>query len=149
LGAGGDSCRIRYQINLELGYGDEITCQVPRKLGKLTFASNEDGIDFSSLKKYITFVREHDAPPMEPLPDTSYVPVDEFARAIKTIAPVYPDSIFGVREIVTVALQVRVGVDGTAREVKVMKKFSPAFDQAATNAVRQWIFEPARLGGKP
>jgi len=46
-------------------------------------------------------------------------------------------------------LKVLVGTDGRVKEARVMRSLSPAFDEAAITAVKQWKFSPASKDGEP
>lgn len=46
-------------------------------------------------------------------------------------------------------LSLVVGVDGAAVEIQVVTSHGAAFDAAATDAIKQFKFEPGTLGGKP
>jgi TonB family protein len=48
----------------------------------------------------------------------------------------------------TVLLQVLVGLDGSVKEVKVMRGIE-GLDQAAIEAVKKWRFQPAHSKGEP
>jgi TonB family protein len=49
----------------------------------------------------------------------------------------------------TVQLQVRVGVDGTVSDVKVVKPLGKGLDESAVQTVMTWKFLPALKDGKP
>jgi TonB family protein len=49
----------------------------------------------------------------------------------------------------TVILQVVVDEDGCVRDPKILRGVKKYQDSAALNAVRQWVFLPATLEGKP
>ena len=49
----------------------------------------------------------------------------------------------------TVVLWLVVGPDGHPRDMKVTRSLGMGLDQKALEAVRQWKFEPAMMGGKP
>ena len=48
----------------------------------------------------------------------------------------------------TVILEAVIGIDGTVRNVRVLRSV-PLLDAAAVEAVRQWLFNPTRLNGEP
>jgi protein TonB len=77
-----------------------------------------------------------------------YVYVEELPEAITKVPPVYPDEArrAGVQGVVLVQALVRK--DGTVGDVKVIQSI-PLLDLAAIQAVRQWIFKPARAKGEP
>jgi TonB family protein len=49
----------------------------------------------------------------------------------------------------TCLLSLIVGPDGRPRDIRVQKVIGHGLDEKAIEAVRQWKFEPALLGGKP
>ncbi len=77
-----------------------------------------------------------------------YVYVEELPEAITKVPPAYPDEALraGVQGVVLVQALVRK--DGTVGDVKVIQSI-PLLDLAAIQAVRQWIFKPARAKGEP
>jgi protein TonB len=75
-----------------------------------------------------------------------YVYVEELPEAITKVAPSYPQGLRGVEG--TVIVQALVGADGRVKDTIVQNSI-PALDEAAVEAVRQWVFKPAMSGGKP
>ncbi len=70
-------------------------------------------------------------------------------RLIKKVDPVYPedarrDGIEG-----TVILKARTDIHGRIMNIKVEKSANPLLDQAAVEALRQWVYEPAIIEEKP
>ena len=62
-------------------------------------------------------------------------------------APEYPASARRRREEGTVLLHVQVSAAGRAERVELARSCGhPALDEAALRAVRDWAFEPARIG---
>ncbi|MGH9552323.1 MAG: energy transducer TonB, partial [Terriglobales bacterium] len=49
----------------------------------------------------------------------------------------------------TVILAMKVGIDGTVRDLQVLRSLDVVLDQKAIEAVRQWKFSPARMNGLP
>lgn len=47
-----------------------------------------------------------------------------------------------------VILEIMIGTDGTVQSAKVLRSI-PMLDQAAIDAVKQWVFEPTHLNGTP
>jgi|CXWL01.1.fsa_nt_gi protein TonB len=68
-------------------------------------------------------------------------------RLIRRTDPVYPRDAGDLEG--TVVLEVVIGTDGQVRDIKVLHGLHPAYDGAAVDSVRQWLFEPATEGGKP
>ncbi len=48
-----------------------------------------------------------------------------------------------------VKLRATIAVDGTVRDVQVVKSISPEIDNAAMDAVRQWLFDGTLLNCQP
>lgn len=63
--------------------------------------------------------------------------------------PVDPPAALKARLPGLVILQLRLGKDGTAREVKVLRPGSLGMTESAEAAVRQWRWEPALFNGRP
>ena len=61
----------------------------------------------------------------------------------------YPDSAKDAGTTGLVLLRTVIGKNGSIRDAWVTESLSDALDNAALDAVRQWTFEPATLGGKP
>ena len=64
------------------------------------------------------------------------------------VPPVYPEVARAANIDGTVLVQALVGKDGHVKDTKVLRSIPP-LDDAAVNAVRQWVFKPARTAGKP
>jgi TonB family protein len=64
------------------------------------------------------------------------------------VVPNYPEDARRQRIEGPVVLNALVGTDGSVRELKVISG-NPQLVQAATEAVRQWRFQPHRLKGEP
>jgi TonB family protein len=67
---------------------------------------------------------------------------------LERVDPEYPEEARQRRIEGSVVLTALVGNDGVVRELKVMSG-DPLLAKAATDAVRQWRFEPHRLKGRP
>jgi len=90
------------------------------------------------------------APPAEDrLPEFGeYVYVEELPEVISKVEPTYPDDArqAGVEGMVMV--QALVGKDGFVKDARAIQSI-PMLDEAAVDAVRQWVFKPARSKGQP
>ena len=74
--------------------------------------------------------------------------VVKMANPIHRVEPVYPPIARQARVSGTVEIEAVIGVDGHLREIHV--KSGPALlIKAATDAVRQWVYEPTTLNGVP
>ncbi len=100
-------------------------------------------------------------PPPQPPPPPTEKELKEFARGavvaigeirpprlLKEVPPIYPKVARQEGVEGTVVLGVRTDTKGRVTEVKVLKSI-PLLDQAAVDAVRQWIYEPFLSKGKP
>ena len=70
---------------------------------------------------------------------------------VKRVPPKYPEAARKRGQQGTVMLQALVNTQGLPVKVHVLpgKGLAPDLDQAAVDAVRQWVFEPAKAKGKP
>lgn len=69
-------------------------------------------------------------------------------KVLKTVPPIYP-AIAKVRRLSgQVEVEVTVGKDGRAHNPKLVGG-QPVFRDAAFDAVKQWLFKPAKLNGEP
>ncbi len=67
---------------------------------------------------------------------------------IVSVAPEYPAIARAARISGVVILEATIGEDGRVRDVHVLRSI-PLLDQAAIDAVRQWLFTPTLLNGQP
>jgi protein TonB len=74
--------------------------------------------------------------------------VVEMARIVRRVEPAYPPLARQARISGTVELTGVIGVDGRIRELQVVNGH-PLLARAALEAVRQWVYEPTLLNGKP
>jgi TonB family protein len=70
------------------------------------------------------------------------------AKLIKKVEPAYPPLARQTRISGTVRLHAIIGKDGAVQEVEVVSGH-PLLIQAAMNAVKQWVYQPTLLDGKP
>lgn len=70
------------------------------------------------------------------------------AKLIKKVDPVYPQEAkdAGIEGVVIVEL--KTDTYGRVKDVKVLRSI-PELDQAAIDAVKQWVYEPPLIDGKP
>lgn len=78
------------------------------------------------------------------IPRDVAAPSPEIAWPINTVLPPYPPHAL---ESGVVLLEARVGADGSISDVTVLHS-SPPFDEAARDALKQWLFRPARRHGR-
>jgi TonB family protein len=70
-------------------------------------------------------------------------------RKIKDVRPIYPPSLRESQTAGKVGLKATIAVDGTVRDVQVVKSMHPDLDNAAIEAVRQWLFDGTLLNCTP
>ena len=91
-----------------------------------------------------------EAPPPPP-PPPAPVRVGGNIKApqkIKDVKPVYPPIAQSARVQGVVIIEATIGPDGHVTDAKVLRSV-PLLDQAALDAVRQWVFTPTLLNGVP
>jgi periplasmic protein TonB len=92
------------------------------------------------------------APPPVPPPPPSQkrpVPVGGVIKEpakVRHVAPVYPVMAQQARVEGMVIVEAIIGVDGRVKEARVLRS-KPLLDDAALEAVRQWVFTPTTLNG--
>jgi TonB family protein len=67
---------------------------------------------------------------------------------IKNVNPVYPSIAQSARVQGVVIVEATIGPDGKVSDARVLRSI-PLLDQAALDAVRQWVFTPTLLNGVP
>ncbi|HOQ62073.1 MAG TPA: energy transducer TonB, partial [Vicinamibacterales bacterium] len=92
-----------------------------------------------------------EAPPPPPPPPMAPVRVGGNIRPptkIKNVNPVYPSIAQSARVQGVVIVEATIGPDGRVSDARVLRSI-PLLDQAALDAVRQWVFTPTLLNGVP
>jgi protein TonB len=64
------------------------------------------------------------------------------------VDPVYPEVARAAKVQGVVIVEARIEADGTVSDVKILRSI-PLLNQAALDAVRQWVFRPVLLNGAP
>ena len=91
------------------------------------------------------------APPPPPPPPTAPVRVGGNIKPptkTKDVRPVYPPIAQSARVSGVVIIEATIGADGRVKDAKVLRSI-PLLDQAAVDAVKQWVFTPTLLNGVP
>jgi protein TonB len=70
-------------------------------------------------------------------------------RKIKDVKPVYPAGALPMRAQGAVLIEATIGADGRVLETKLLHSVNALLDEAALDAVRQWLYEPTVLNGMP
>jgi protein TonB len=67
---------------------------------------------------------------------------------VKDVKPVYPPIAQSARVSGMVIIEATIGADGRVKDAKVLRSI-PLLDQAALDAVKQWVFTPTLLNNVP
>jgi len=70
-------------------------------------------------------------------------------RVISQVRPTYPYEMRASRMKGEVLVDFLVDIEGRVRNPFVVRSLNPSFDDPAIEAVRQWRFEPGRVGNRP
>jgi protein TonB len=91
-----------------------------------------------------------EAPPPPPPPSAPVRVGGNIRPPTKTkdIRPVYPPIAQSARVQGVVIIEATIGADGKVKDAKVLRSI-PLLDQAAVDAVKQWVFTPTLLNGVP
>jgi protein TonB len=90
-------------------------------------------------------------PPLPPPAPTPPIRLSQGIRQptkVRDAQPIYPVIAQSARVQGLVILEAVIGVDGRVREARVLRSI-PLLDQAALDAVRQWVYTPTLLNGVP
>ena len=127
----------------------------PESLAEFSSSTREDGADPDGAPFGID---GGVGPPVAALPPPPPAPVErrpmkvggqiQAPRRIVSVAPIYPPHAQAARIDGTVEIESLIGEDGKVRNATVVKG-RPLLNEAALNAVRQWVFTPTRLNGEP
>jgi periplasmic protein TonB len=82
--------------------------------------------------------------------DTGLPAPEQMPKLVKQVPPVYPEAARQRGETGIVLVRALVDRSGKVSRVEVApgKGVSPELNRAATNSVRQWMFEPAKMHGR-
>jgi TonB family protein len=69
-------------------------------------------------------------------------------KLMKQVDPIYPEAARKARVEGVVIMEVSTDIYGRVRDIKILRSI-PLLDQAALDAVRQWVYEPPIIDGKP
>ncbi len=70
-------------------------------------------------------------------------------RKIVDVRPAYPASMAGTQTDSRVVMWARIGIDGAVKQLRTIEAASPAFEESAQEAVRQWRFTETLLNCVP
>lgn len=70
-------------------------------------------------------------------------------KVVKEVRPTYPPDVMQTGIQGTVTLRCVVQRDGKPGDVTVSESLEPRLDEAAIDAMKQWVFEPGQRNGMP
>lgn len=82
-------------------------------------------------------------------PPPDFVPFEKEPVAIKRVNPVYPEIARRAGVEGTVYVKIWVDKEGKVRKAEILKSDADIFNQAAIDAVTQWVFTPALMKSGP
>jgi protein TonB len=89
-----------------------------------------------------------EAPPAPPLQPVRVGGRVQEPRKLKAVPPIYPDAAVASRIEGVVVLECLISPQGRVAEVKVLRGV-PLLEEAAVDAVRQWVYTPTLMDGVP
>jgi TonB family protein len=69
-------------------------------------------------------------------------------KLLREVKPLYPEIARQARVEGVVIMEVTIDIHGRVQDVKILRSI-PLLDQAAIDAVRQWVYEPTLVNGQP
>ncbi len=91
---------------------------------------------------------EWDVTPVPSAPVRRLGPKIQPPNLIKKVEPVYPREALDAKIEGNVVLEAQTDIYGRVQSIKILRSV-PMLDQAAKDAVRQWVYEPMLIDGKP
>ena len=74
-------------------------------------------------------------------PESDNAPKPSIHSAVR---PIYPPDLAAKGEVGGVIFEIVFGTDGSIKSLKTLRSSNPEFEAAATTAVKQWVFNPAK-----
>src|SRR5262245_38146602 len=110
----------------------------------------EGGIPGGTIGGVVGGLPEAPPPPPPPPPQAPVRVGGAIKQPTKTkhVPPVYPPIAQSARVSGVVIIEATIGADGKVKDAKVLKSI-PLLDQAALDAVKQWVFTPTLLNNVP
>lgn len=70
-------------------------------------------------------------------------------RLVERVAPVYPAAARAAHQTGSVEIHAMIDVDGTLKDLEIVKGGNKLLEDSALDAARRWRYEPYRCGGVP
>ncbi len=115
---------------------------------RLTFATDNSEITMEKADLVLPVVQEQDKKEQDQEKKKSAKKDVKSPKLIKKVEPVYPEEARKAGIEGSVTLEGTTDDQGRVKKVKVLKSI-PELEQAAVDAVKQWVYEPMMIEGKP
>lgn len=124
--------------------------QVPKQIEEAATPEEEEAAAEDTIDIGPTTFNEAELPP-PPQEDTVYefFMVQQKPQIIKRVLPEYPELARKAGLEGKVIIEIIVGKDGHVKSARVLKSDNEIFNQAALNAVKQYVFKPAMQNDRP
>ncbi len=124
--------------------------QVPKQIEEATTPEEEEAAAEDTVDIGPTTFNESELPP-PPQEDTVYefYMVQQKPVLIKKVIPEYPELARKAGIEGKVVVEYVVGKDGRVKSARILKSDNEIFNQAALNAVKQYVFKPAMQNDRP
>ncbi len=124
--------------------------QVPKQIEEATTPEEEESAAEDTIDIGPTTFNEAELPP-PPQEDSVYefYMVQQKPQIIKRVLPEYPELARKAGLEGKVIVEIIVGKDGHVKSARVLKSDNEIFNQAALNAVKQYVFKPAMQNDRP
>ncbi len=86
---------------------------------------------------------------IEPLEGSKAIFVHKPPKLIKKVEPVYPEIAIISRIQGDVVLEATTDINGRVQDIRIVKSDHPILEKSAMEALRQWIYEPYLVNGRP
>jgi TonB family protein len=116
--------------------------------GKMVLTAHLDSIETIPTVDEAVFVAPPDATPAPPQASAPSYGVFVAGVLLKKVQPDYPLAMKDARVAGTVVLKGVIGKDGRLRDLRFVSG-PPLLQQAAIDAVKQWLYRPYLLNGEP
>ncbi len=115
---------------------------------RFIFATSENEPSMEKVNSASSMIQEKEQPMQEKEKEKSDRQEVKPPKWIKKVDPVYPPEAKEAGIEGSVTLEATTNKQGRVENVKVLKSV-PELDQAAIDAVKQWVYEPMVIDGKP
>ena len=115
---------------------------------RLMFATDKPETTIEKADLALPIVQEQDQEKQEEEKKKSEKKDVKPPKLIKRVEPVYPDDARKAGIEGTVTVEATTDDRGRVQKVRILKSV-PELDQAAVDAVKQWVYEPMLIDGKP